>query len=67
MNNSQMLVNMILNQNPQLRNNPIVSNAINMISSGNMQGLNTLVNNVCQERGIDMSQTLNMLKNQNGL
>lgn len=65
--NPQAIVQMLLNQNPALRNNPIISNAINMASTGDNAGLNTLAENVCRERGIDLNKAINDAKQQFGL
>lgn len=65
--NPQMLVQMILNKNPTLKNSPIVNNAFNMASNGNTQGLNIMLNNLCQERGIDINKAVDDVKRQLGM
>lgn len=65
--NPQMIVNMLLQQNPMLRNNPMVNNALNMLNSGNIAGLNGLMNNLCQNQGIDVNKAINDIKRQYGL
>ena len=47
--------NMILEQmmkNPNLANNQLAQNAIKMYRQGNSQGINEMMNNLCNEKGI---------------
>lgn len=62
-NTPQQMINGIFNQNPQfakqIQGNDIYNNAMQMYKSGNKQGLEQLVRNVYQNRGIDINQMLN--------
>lgn len=48
----------ILN-NPQIQNNPIAMNALQMYRAGDSQGLQKMAENICKERGT----TTNEIKN----
>ena len=57
--------NMILQQmmrNPNIVNNPIAKNAFDMYKRGDVQGLNNLANNLCNERGIKAEDVENRVK-----
>jgi hypothetical protein len=41
-----------MNSNPQISNNPMAKNAIQMYQNGDTQGLKTLAENLCREQGI---------------
>lgn len=56
--NLNFLVNQIINS-PQMQRNPIMSNAMQMYRNGDTQGLKTLCENVCKERGLDLNQYAN--------
>lgn len=64
--NPQQLINMMMN-NPSVKNNPILNNAIQMYQKGDTQGLQNLAMNVCKERGIDMNEAINNIKSQFGV
>lgn len=61
--NPNFLINSILHNNPAIRNNPIVNNALNMAQQGNTNGLKELAQNVSKERGIDLNQTIQNIRN----
>lgn len=65
-NPQQMLLNMI-NQNPQIKNNPMVQNAFNMMSNGDIKGLENLGRNLSKNAGFDPDQKVNELKNMFGI
>lgn len=50
-----IIKNKIMND-PQIKNNPIAQNAMQMIQSGNTQGLKSMAENMCKERGITVDQ-----------
>lgn len=64
--NPQQLINMMMN-NPSVKNNPILNNAMQMYQKGDTQGLQNLAMNVCKERGIDMNEAINNIKSQFGI
>lgn len=55
--NYQQIVNNMMN-NQQAMQNPIIANAVQMYKSGDHEGLNQLVRNLCKEKGIDPQQFL---------
>ncbi len=60
--NPNMILNMIFQRNPQMRNNPIVQNALSMMQSNNVNGLQTLAQNICKEKGADINQVQQQIK-----
>lgn len=54
--NPNMILNMIMQKNPQFQNNPVVQNALNLAQNNNVNGLQSLAQNVCKEKGIDINQ-----------
>ena len=60
--NPQQLVMGILQQ--QSQNNPILNNAMNLASNGNISGLEMLARNLAAQRGIDFEKEMANLKNQ---
>ena len=60
--NPQQLVMGILQQ--QSQNNPILNNAMNLASNGNVSGLEMLARNLAAQRGIDFDKEMANLKNQ---
>lgn len=55
MNPMNIIKNKIMND-PQIKNNPMAQNAMKMIQSGNTQGLKSMAENMCKERGITVEQ-----------
>lgn len=62
--NPNAILSMLMNSSPQIRSNPVLSNAIDMYQRGDNQGLRKLCENVCNERGIDLNQFANNIVNQ---
>ena len=50
-----IIKNKIMNDQ-QIKNNPMAQNAMQMIQSGNTQGLKSMAENMCKERGITVEQ-----------
>lgn len=50
--NPQEFMQQMMNS-PQIANNPIAKNAIELYQKGDEQGLNELANNLCREKGIN--------------
>ena len=61
--NPNVILNMIMN-NPQIKTNPVLSNAVSMYQKGDTAGLKALCENVCKERGIDINQYANSIMQQ---
>ena len=63
--NSTINPNFILQQMmkiPGIANNQLAQNAIRMYQQGNTQGLNEMVNNLCNEKGITKDDVMSQLK-----
>ena len=60
--NPQAIVNMMMQKNPQFRSNPIVQNALNMAQNNNVNGLQSLAQNICKEKGADINQVQQQIK-----
>ena len=62
MNPMQLLLKQMLNS-PQVQNNPMVKNAMQMYQSGNTNGLKSMAENLCKERGITIDEAKQKLMN----
>ena len=51
---------------PQVMNNPILKNAIDMAQRGDTNGLEELTRNVGRERGVDVDQLMKQFTNFKG-
>lgn len=60
--NPNLIVNMFLQNNPTMRNNPIIQNAISMAQNGRTEELKALTENVAKEKGVDLN---NLMQNLN--
>lgn len=64
--NKQFVLNQIMNS-PQIRNNPMVQNAIKMYQNGDVNGLNAMANNIAKEKNIDLNQFVKDIKSKIGI
>lgn len=64
--NNQFILNQIL-RNPQIQNNPMAKNAIEMYQRGDLKGLNEMANNIAREKGVNLNEITQNIKNQFGL
>lgn len=48
-------------KSPQVQNNPMARNAMEMYQSGDAQGLKSMAENLCKERGITTDQAKQMV------
>lgn len=53
--------------NSPMSNNPIARNAVEMYQKGDIEGLNQLANNLCNERGIKPEDAFKQIKSQLGM
>ena len=60
-NNPQQLINQITGSN-QMMSNPIIRNAVDMAQKGNSQGIEQLVRNIAQEKGMNADELFNQVK-----
>lgn len=59
--NPQQIAMMLLNNNPQFKNNPIIQNALNLNNAGDVNGVKNIVDNIAKERGQNIDQLMNGL------
>lgn len=55
MNPVEAVLNQMMNM-PQVKNNPMAKNAIQMYKSGDTKGLKAMAENLCSERGISTEE-----------
>lgn len=48
--------------NNQIMSNPIMKNALGMVQSGNMQGIEQMARNLCKEKGLNADDVFNQIK-----
>lgn len=63
MMNPMMLIQQL--KNSPIMNNPTMQNAMQMYESGNVQGLQNLANNICNQRGVKLSDIQKQIQNMN--
>lgn len=66
MRNPQAFVQNMMN-NSQIMQNPILNNAFQMYQKGDTEGLNRLVENMCNENGTTMENVKKQLMKQFGM
>ena len=66
MKNPQAFMQQMMN-NSQITQTPIARNALEMYKSGDSQGLKSMAENLCKERGTTPQQIQDMIKNQFGI
>lgn len=54
--NPQQAIQSIIENNPNVQNNPLAQNAIKMYQNGDTRGLQNMAENMCKERGITVDQ-----------
>lgn len=62
-NNSNQLINMMLQMNPQLQNNPQAQAMINVIRSGDETKGKALAENLCKTYGITTQEATQQARN----
>jgi hypothetical protein len=61
--NPQQIVMQMMN-NPQIANNPMAKNMIEMAKNGNLQGIEEMGRNIAKEKGIDFDKAFSDFKSQ---
>ena len=61
--NPQQIVMQMMN-NPQISNNPMAKNMIEMAKNGNLQGIEYMGRNIAKEKGIDFDKAFSDFKSQ---
>ena len=62
--NPQQMAMKMINSNPQIANNPMVKNILNMAEKGDVQGIEQMGRNMAKEKGIDFDKSFSDFKNQ---
>lgn len=63
MNNiAEQIINRMM-QSPKLQGNKMAHNAVEMYKKGNISEMNNLLNNLCSEKGLDIKDLENRVKN----
>lgn len=66
MNPMQMFINKMMNS-PQMQNNPMARNALEMYRSGDVKGLQNMAENICKENGTTTEDVKNRIMQQFGM
>lgn len=61
--NPQMFLQQIAG-NSQVMQNPMIKNAVDMAQRGDSQGLENLVRNIGQQKGVNVDDMINQVKSQ---
>lgn len=61
--NPQQLMNNLMGNN-QMMSNPMIKNAVNMAQKGDSQGLEQLVRNIAQTKGVNVDEMFQQVKSQ---
>lgn len=64
--NPQQFMQQIMGNN-QIMSNPIIKNALGMVQSGNVKGVEELARNLCKEKGIQADDFVSQIKQNIGL
>lgn len=65
--NPNQIVSQMLKNNPAIKNNPMMQNALQMAQQGNEQGLQQLVQNVAKSKGINLNELQEQVRSRFGL
>lgn len=66
MNPMQMIINKMMSS-PQMQNNPMVKNALEMYRNGDTKGLQNMAENLCRENGTTTEDVKNKIMQQFGM
>lgn len=61
--NPQQLINQFMN-NEQVMSNPMIRNAVDMAQKGDSKGIEQLVRNIAQSKGMNADELFNQVKSQ---
>lgn len=64
--NPQQFIQQTIN-NSQLMSNPMAKNALQMVQSGNAQGVEQMARNICKEKGLNPDDVLAQVKSRMGM
>ncbi len=61
--NTNALIQALIQSNPNIKNNPIFNNALNMANTSNVNGLEDLAKSLCASKGINVNDVLSQAQN----
>ena len=61
--NTKQIVMRMMND-PQIANNPMAKNMVEMAKNGNLKGIEEMGRNIAKERGVDFDKAFSDFKNQ---
>lgn len=64
--NPQAFIQQVIN-NPQIMQNPIGRNAIEMYQKGDIKGINELASNLCKEKGTSYDEMTKQIRSRLGM
>lgn len=64
--NPQAFIQQAMHNN-QIMSNPIAKNALEMYQKGDIEGINNLANNLCNERGIKPEEAVKQIQSMFGM
>ena len=59
--NPQQILQQMMGNN-QIMSNPLIKNAMQMAQNGDMQGVEKMARNLCNEKGINADDMMNQIK-----
>lgn len=59
--NPEQLFNTMINGNPQMKNNPVIQNAVKLVENKDEKGLEQLARNLCKANNVDIQKMLDQL------
>lgn len=65
-NNPEQALEQLLSQNPNIKNNPLMQNALKMFHNGDTKGIETMARNLMSENGQNADEIINKLKGMKG-
>ena len=65
--NPAQFVQMMMNKNPMLSNNPMIGNAIRMANNNDSVGLEKMARNLAKEKGVNIDEVKNQVMRQFGM
>lgn len=66
MKNPQQFLKNIMGNN-QIMSNPMARNAVDMMQKGDFNGIEQMARNLCKEKGIELDDIMNQIKNNFGM
>lgn len=65
--NPMGIIQMMISKNPNMQNNPIVGNTMQMVQNNDVNGLRQLAENICKSKGISLEDAQKQVSNRFGM